>query len=59
MPTEADQGEVAVATYLDMGAILDAVRCCDLPEVAFGSWDALGPQGGCGGGEWTVTVDLN
>lgn len=65
--TVDDQGQAPAAGELTadaMGVCQDmldldvAIRCCmaDLAPLTMVRWDALGPQGGCVGGEWTVTV---
>lgn len=51
----------AMQVLADEAAVLNAVHCCVPPSTAMKSlaavrWDALGPDGGCVGGEWTVNV---
>ncbi len=68
--TMNDQGEApppeavtanARQTVVDKDALIEAVQCC-LPSTAgvqsfeLTRWDALGPDGGCVGGEWTLTM---
>jgi hypothetical protein len=46
----------------DQAALAEAIQCCTGPGLQPGSvptllrWDALGPDGGCAGGEWTVNM---
>lgn len=59
LPSEEEMAEAFLATNADMGAILEAIQCCDaFDDYALGSWTPLGPTGGCAGGEWTLTVAL-
>lgn len=59
LPGEEEMLEAFLATNADMGAMLEAIQCCDaFDDYALGSWTPLGPTGGCAGGEWTLTVAL-
>lgn len=42
----------------DQQAVWKAIQCCMGKDVThtLGSWEPLGPQGGCVGGQFTVTV---
>lgn len=56
-PTPAEVAGAASKTALDMFALLRAIKCCDLyGDLAVVEWNALGPAGGCQGGEWTILV---
>jgi len=53
----------SMQVLLDEAAILNAMHCCVPPSTALKSltvvrWDALGPEGGCVGGEWTVNLTV-
>lgn len=41
----------------DMVALMRALAASECVEVLDG-WEPLGPDGGCAGGEWTITVHL-
>jgi hypothetical protein len=52
----------AVQMLADEAALCQAIYCCDvLPMNKFDvhRWDPLGPEGGCVGGEWTMTMQVN
>lgn len=58
-PTMADQLSAAALQIEDMSKALRAIRCCD----AYGSrdftivqWQPFGPEGGCMGGAWAITL---
>jgi hypothetical protein len=69
--TVNDQGQVAgpevfIAEAMQMtqdsAALCQAIYCCNLvklPDLQVQRWDALGPDGGCVGGEWTITMKVN
>jgi hypothetical protein len=57
LPNEADQAEAWDRQIADMSALFTAICEC-FPDASIGSYSALGPQGGCAGGEWTVWVSL-
>lgn len=59
LPTEADMQEAFLAQIADMGAIHRAIQCCGFADYFLGTYDPQGPNGGCVGGEWTVTVLLD
>ena len=55
--SQEDWNEAAALTFSDMSVALDAIRCCyNDTEVSIGQWQPIGPEGGCVGGAWTVTV---
>lgn len=58
-PTAKAISADAATMVSDMGALADAVIChehLDLERVVLGAWSPQGPQGGCHGGEWSVTA---
>lgn len=65
-PTAATLTTEARGMTKDASIILSAIKCCIAPmvdadgslvqQVVLGSWLPLGPEGGCTGGEWTLTV---
>jgi hypothetical protein len=69
--TVTDQGELppdatltaeALQVTADEAALCKAIYCCDvLPfdKLKVVRWDALGPEGGCAGGEWMLTMQVN
>ncbi len=62
-PSAEDVTADAVQTVLDKDAILRAVQCClptteGVSSFALTRWDALGPDGGCVGGEWTLAMTV-
>jgi hypothetical protein len=58
LPSMADQLDAAELQASDMAAAGRAAACCftDGRLVIVGAWTPVGPQGGCLGGSWTVTV---
>jgi len=66
-----DRGEIASADALsnealqmlaDEAALCQAIYCCNvapLNRYELTRWDPLGPEGGCVGGEWTMTMQVN
>lgn len=59
LPSMADQLEAAALQASDMAASGRAAACCfkdDGRFVAVNQWLPLGPEGGCLGGSWSVTV---
>lgn len=49
----------AVQQALDADGIYRAIMCCEerserVRDLTLSSWTALGPQGGCVGGEWAI-----
>ena len=55
MTAEAEQ------ILADADAIRKAVACCAIPagmKVRFVRWTGLGPEGGCAGGAWELSVRL-
>lgn len=59
LPSEEEMQESWLATVADMGAIHRAIACCGFSDYFLGNYEPQGPQGGCVGGEWTVTVLLD
>jgi hypothetical protein len=69
--TISDRGEIASAEVVSMetlqmladeAALCEAIYCCDalpLNKFVVTRWDPLGPEGGCVGGEWTMTMQVN
>lgn len=55
----------AIKTSRDRAIALDAIVCCFIGDDAepgeyrMGAWTPLGPDGGCVGGTWTVTVAVD
>lgn len=61
-PTPAQLNADSVQMTADMDALREAIQCCMAVNdrlVKFSRWDALGPQGGCAGGEWQVVAALD
>jgi hypothetical protein len=59
VPDAKDMMEAGLAIIADMGALHEAIACCmGDREYVVGQYDSLGPEGGCAGGQWTVTVAL-
>jgi hypothetical protein len=58
LPDEAAMLEAGLAVIADMGAMREALRCCDVDELVIGAYTPLGARGGCVGGEWSVWVAL-
>jgi hypothetical protein len=57
-PTMADQLDAATLQASDMAAACRAAACCFGNEraVTLGAWNPVGPDGGCLGGSWAVTI---
>lgn len=61
-PSADEVTDDALKVSRDRAVALDAIVCCligpdaDPGEYRLGSWTPLGPDGGCVGGTWTVTV---
>lgn len=56
-PSEADMLAATLDQAADMMAIRKAIECCfGKADHAMGTWQPLGPSGGCVGGEWLVAV---
>lgn len=55
---DAESTEAALVALTDALAVRRALACLS-GDVVLGTYDPLGPQGGCVGGEWQVTVDLD
>lgn len=65
-PTAAKLTAEAAQMVADMAAIQNALLCTDLGavtdavvQVQLGEWTPSGPNGGCAGGEWAVTLRMN
>jgi hypothetical protein len=65
-PEPTELAEAARVMMIDSAVVLDALQCC-LPGLAppggkllytIGAFRSLGPEGGCAGGEWRVTIAL-
>lgn len=69
--TVTDRGELAppemvsaetIQMLADEAALCQAIYCCNvlpLNRYDLTRWDPLGPEGGCVGGEWTMTMQVN
>lgn len=57
LPSADDHLEVSVAQMTDAQIAYDAVLCCD-SDFTVSAYEPVGPQGGCVGGRWTVTLEL-
>lgn len=55
---DAESTEAALVALSDALAVRRALACMS-GDVVLGIYEPLGPQGGCVGGEWQVTVDLD
>lgn len=64
-PTAEQVTMDALKVSRDRAIALDAIVCCligedaDPGEYRLGAWEPLGPNGGCVGGQWTVTVAVD
>jgi hypothetical protein len=63
-PVEAVMAD-SVAQTRDAGILRDVLLCCFVPavgasvgEFVLGSWEPLGPLGGCVGGQWRATIQV-
>ena len=59
LPDEGEMLEATLGLISDMGAIHKAIACCGFREYAIGAYTPLGPNGGCAGGAWDLTVGLD
>lgn len=60
-PSARQMGEDEAMLLRDMGEMQAALQDAELPRdswLTLGSWSPLGPDGGCAGGQWIVTVTL-
>lgn len=57
-PTMDAQLDAARLQAADMNAARRAVQCCFDGDATLDAWAPLGPQGGCIGGAWLVTVEV-
>lgn len=62
-PTPDELTGDALGMTLDASILLSAIQCCKLPTPAdqlirVGTWTPLGVEGGCAGGEWSLTAGL-
>ena len=63
LPSPAAVTADSMQVVADQAALLNAVHCCvpDLPGVLaieLDRWQSLGPDGGCLGGEWSLTLTV-
>lgn len=60
MPTEADHLEAALAMAVDAGIVLEVISCGKVGGLTIGpgAWNPFGPDGGCVGGVWTATIEV-
>ena len=61
-PSAAQMTADAFQTYQDLTDLVEAINCCIRPTEAIetlriGDWSPLGPNGGCVGGELTLTFN--
>lgn len=66
VPTAATLTAEARGMTADASILLAAIKCCIadmagdsgslVEQLLLGAWQPLGPDGGCVGGEWTLTV---
>lgn len=50
---------VALDVNADLAALHRAIACClEVPVRLLGEWVPLGPQGGCVGGAWTLSIGM-
>jgi hypothetical protein len=47
-----------VPAMTDMKMAYNAIRCCS-PKLTVGEYSPIGPDGGCIGGAWTATLELD
>jgi hypothetical protein len=59
MPSDSEMLEVGLTVIADMAALREAIRCCLDDDYVLGAYTSLGPDGGCVGGQWTLTVALD
>lgn len=62
-PDAAELNEAALGIHADAAIILSALKCCldpddvvNLETLVLGAWTPRANLGGCGGGEWALTV---
>lgn len=62
-PTGQEMTGDALGMTADMAILLGAIECCFIadrrPTPRVGVWTPQGAQGGCGGGEWQLTVGVS
>lgn len=63
-PSPATLTAEAHRMLADEAALSEAVRCCFAPnheylKTTLGAWTPLGPDGGCVGGEWALTISVD
>lgn len=59
LPVEGEVLDAALAVHLDAMAMRSAIVCCFdrvRADYVLGTYEALGPAGGCVGGQWSLTV---
>lgn len=57
-PNAADLTAEGLAGLADMGALLEAIKCFPATR-SISRWTPTGPQGGCVGGFWTLSIRLD
>ena len=58
-PEASALSKESLGVLVDMDALSNAIQCCEVPgavRVTMSRWDALGPEGGCVGGEWQAVI---
>lgn len=59
LPSEDDHLEMSVRQMEDMSAACRAMQACSQShEFTVGGYTPIGPQGGCFGGAWTLSFDV-
>lgn len=59
LPSGEDQLRMALRQLDDMEAVQKALECCTADhKFRVGAYNPVGPQGGCFGGTWTVSMDV-
>lgn len=66
VPTAEELTAETLGMTADASILLEAIKCCIVPltddttsdavVATIGTWNPLGPDGGCVGGEWTITI---
>lgn len=62
-PSPAQMLEDARMIHRDMADLQEVLQCSihtvdNVLKARMGSWNSLGPEGGCAGGEWAMTLTL-
>lgn len=61
-PSDATKTAEGLRTSMDASILLEAILCCLAPTQlswVVDSWNPLGPNGGCVGGEWQLIVGVD